>query len=285
MILSLDKQRVLVSLLRIDQMSMLEISIYLDVLRVIVSLSFLLASSWYDYKFREVSNRMWILFAPIGFVLTFVQYTFELAAGKASSIFIFWIVSVAITAAISLSLFYAGFFGGADAKALICLSIAIPIYPEFSLSRFTVVIPLFPLATLVNAVFASSLLVLAIMCRNIVRYVQLKGEIFKGLEHEPFWKKALVFVSGIKVNPEKLRDNFHYIPLESLVIGEGGEVTRHLKVSPQLEEKNSMALESLDGEVWVTPGLPFLIFVTIGFIAAFFFGDFTTWLANLMLNL
>jgi len=129
------------------------------------------------------------------------------------------------------------------------------------------------------------LLVLAIMCHNIVRYVQLKGEIFKGLEHEPFWKKALVFVSGIKVNPEKLRDNSHYIPLESLVISEGGEVTRHLKVSPQLEEKNSMDLESLDGEIWVTPGLPFLIFVTIGFITAFFFGDFTTWLANLMLNL
>ena len=267
-------------------MSMLEISNYLDVLRVVVSLSFLLASSWYDYKFREVSNRMWMLFAPIGFVLTFVQYTFEWATSKASSsIFILWIVSVAITAAISLSLFYAGFFGGADAKALICLSIAIPIYPEFSLSRFTVVIPIFPLATLVNAVFASSLLVLLIICRNIVRYVQLKGEIFKGLEHEPFWKKAIVFVSGIKVNSEKLRDNFHYIPLESLVISEDGEVTRHLKVSPQLEEKNLMDLEGLDGEVWVTPGLPFLIFVTIGFITAFFFGDFTTWLANLMLNL
>ena len=267
-------------------MSMFDASYCLDVLRVVASLSFLTASSWYDYRFREVSNRMWMLFAPVGFILTFVQYAFEWAAGKASSmIFILWIASVAVTAAVSLFLFYAGLFGGADAKALICLSIAIPIYPKFSLSRFTVVIPIFPLATLVNAVFASSSLVLAIICSNIIRYIQLGGDIFKGLEHEPLWKKALVFVSGIKVDLKKLKKNPHYIPLEFLVIGENGEATRHLKVSPQLEEKNPVDLERLDGEIWATPGIPFLIFVTIGFVIALFFGDFTVWLANLKLNL
>jgi len=264
-------------------MSTLETADWIDVLRVLISLSFLLASSWYDYKFREVSNRMWILFAPIGFALTFLQYYLEYAAGKASSIFIYWIISLAVTTGISLSLFYAGFFGGADAKALICLSIAIPVYPEFSPARFNVMIPLFPLAVLVNAVFASSILVLAIFFHNVIKYVQLKGEMFKGFEHEPRWRKIIVFITGIKVDLEKLKSGAHYIPLEYLVREKNGEITRHLKVSPQLEENDSRALEELNGQIWATPGLPFLIFITIGFITAFFFGDFTSWLLNLTL--
>ena len=263
-------------------MSLLETAGWIDVLRVSMSLFFLLASSWYDYKFREVSNRMWILFAPMGFTLTFLQYYLEYAAGKSFSIFLYWIISFAFTASISLFLFYAGFFGGADAKALICLSLAVPVYPEFSPARLYVMIPLFPLAVLVNAVFASSMLVLAILCHNVIRYVQLREEMFKGLEHEPRWRKILVFMTGIKVDSEKLKSGAHYIPLEYLIREKNGEITRRLKVSPQLEEEGLKGFEEFNGEVWVTPGLPFLIFVTIGFITSLLFGDFVTWLMNLM---
>ena len=254
----------------------------IEILRVLMSLSFLLASSWYDYKYREVSNRMWILFAPIGFTLTFIQYYLEYAAGKALSIFLYWAVSLGFTTGISLLLFYTGFFGGADAKALICLSITIPVYPEFSLTRFNVMLPLFPLAVLVNAVFASSMLVLGILCHNLIRYVQLKEEMFKGLEHEPRWRKIVVFMTGIKVDMEKIKSGAHYLPLEYLVRDKNGGITRHLKVSPQLEEEIPRDLEEINGQIWATPGLPFLIFVTVGFIIALFFGDFTGWLIDLM---
>jgi len=258
---------------------------WIDFLRVLVSLSFLSASSWQDYKSREVSNRMWILFAPIGFTLTLIKCYLEYTAGETSHILI-WMISLAITTGISLTLFYAGFFGGADAKALICLSIAIPTYPEFSSTRFYVMTPIFPLAVLVNAVLASSMLVLAILCHNLIRYVQLKGALFKGFEHEPRWKKILVFITGIKIDPEKLKSGSHYLPLEYVIGGESGEFTRHLKVSPRLEieEPGELGrLEELDGQIWATPGLPFLIFVTVGFVTALFFGDFVTWLMNMML--
>ena len=46
---------------------------YLELIRILLSLIFLLVSSWYDYKFREVSDRIWLLFAPVSFVLTFMQ--------------------------------------------------------------------------------------------------------------------------------------------------------------------------------------------------------------------
>jgi len=264
-------------------MSMTEIAWWLDVLRVLVSLSFLSASSWYDHKFREVSNRMWMLFAPLGFTLTLLQYSLEYALEKNSTVFIFWIISLAVTTGISLLLFYAGFFGGADAKALICLSIANPIYPRFSPARFNVMMPIFPLAVLINAVLASAMLVPVIFCYNMIRYVQLKGAMFRGLEHEAWWKKVLVFITGIKIDLEKLKGNSHYIPLEYLAEEGNGEIIRHLRVSPRLEEEDMRGFEGFNGQIWVTPGLPFLIFVTIGFIVTLFFGDFTTWLMNLML--
>jgi len=264
-------------------MSMIDIACWIDVLRVLVSLSFLSASSWYDYKFREVSNRMWVLFAPIGFTLTLLQYYMEYSAEKNSAIFVFWILSLTVTTGISLLLFYAGFFGGADAKALICLSITNPIYPRFSPARFNVMMPIFPLAVLINAVLASAMLVPVIFCYNMIRYVQFKGAMFRGLEHEARWKKALVFITGIKIDLEKLKSDSHYIPLEYLTEEKNGKIIRHLKVSPRLEEEDIKELEGLNGQIWVTPGLPFLIFVTIGFIVAIFFGDFTAWLMNLML--
>ena len=262
-----------------------EIIRWIDVLRVLVSLSFLSASSWYDYKSREVSNRVWMLFAPIGFILTLLQCYLEYSWSKTSLIYL-WIISFTVTTGISFALFYAGFFGGADAKALICLSIAIPFYPRFSPMRFRNVIPLFPLAVLVNSVLVSSILVLAILCYNTVRYVQLKGAMFKGFEDEPFWRKILVFMTGIKVDLEKIKKGSHYMPLEYLTKEKNGEITRHLKVSPRIEEEDSRELEDLEkisGQIWATPGLPFLIFVTIGFIIALFFGDLITWLVNLML--
>jgi len=262
-------------------MSMPDIAWWIDFLRVPVSLSFLSVSSWQDYKSREVSNRMWILYAPIGFALTLLKCYLEYTAGKTSGILL-WIISLAITTGISLTLFYAGFFGGADAKALICLSIAIPVYPDFSLTRFYVIIPIFPLAVLVNAVLTSSLLIPVILCYNLIKYARLKGTLFKGLEHESRWRKILVFVTGIKVDLEKLKSGSHYIPLE-YVAEEDGEFTRHLKFSPRLEMEDPRRLEEFDGQVWATPGLPFLIFMTLGFVTALFFGDFTSWLINMIL--
>ncbi|KYH40794.1 MAG: peptidase A24B, FlaK domain-containing protein, partial [Candidatus Bathyarchaeota archaeon B63] len=182
---------------------------------------------------------------------------------------------------ISLSLFYAGFFGGADAKALICLSIAIPMYPAVSPARRSALIPLFPVAVLVNAVLASSVLVLAILSHNLVMYARIRGEMFRGLEHEPLWKKMLVFTAGIKVDLEKIMSGLHYIPMEYLTRGEGGEVTRHIRISPSLEGAGFEELSEIQGQVWATPGLPFLIFITIGFLVALLFGDLTAWLINL----
>jgi len=73
--------------------------------------------------------------------------------------------------------------------------------------------------------------------------------------------------------------------LEQFSRGENGKVVRQLILFPTLEEENSEdkerfeeLLNEVDGKVWVTPGLPFLIFITLGFVAALFVGDFISWL-------
>ncbi len=88
---------------------------WLEAIRILLSFSFLVVSSWYDFKTREVPNKIWILFAPSGFVLSILHYLLF----ERSSLPIFWILSLFITVGISLAIFYLGFFGGADAKALI----------------------------------------------------------------------------------------------------------------------------------------------------------------------
>ena len=254
---------------------------HLEFIRILLSLLFLSVSSWYDYKFREVSDRIWLLFAPTSLILTFTQYYLEFTIKADYSIFFFWLLSLGVTIPLSLLLFHLGFFGGADAKALICLSLAMPAYPRISNAQFNSMLPIFPLAVLVNAVFAASMLTLIITCHNIIEYLHVRGEMFRGFEHEPCWKKMLVFITGVRINPKRLKDS-HYIPLEYAVKGKSGEVTRYLRVSPQIEEECPIYIEALNGQIWATPGLPFLIFMTVGFVIALLLGDFVDWMLILL---
>ena len=45
----------------------------LDLSRIFLSFAFLMYASWSDVKKREVSNKVWMFFAPLAFVLTSFQ--------------------------------------------------------------------------------------------------------------------------------------------------------------------------------------------------------------------
>lgn len=257
---------------------------FFEVLRIFISFSFLLISSWYDYRTREVPNRVWVFFAPAGFALAVLHLSLSNLAGESVDL-VLWLLSFAVTSGISLALFYLGLFGGADAKALICLSIALPVYPASIQHGINVLTPLFPLAVLSNGVLVSSSLVLLFTSYNLVKLFQTGGGLFSGLESEPIWSKIVAFTTGFKVDTNKLRNGSHFMPLEHLSKGGDGEIIRHLRVSARLVEETSQKnddhpsdlLAEVPGRVWATPGLPFLVFVTVGFVAALFFGDFITW--------
>jgi len=266
----------------------------LDAARVLVSLSFLFYASWSDWKKREVSNWVWVVFAPIAFALTTIQYVLFVPYLLRLDLLKLYAFSFLFITALSIILFYAGAFGGADAKALICLSLALPYYPLFLLSSLRVFVsPLFPLSVFSNAVLLAALSVLYSLLRNSLWKLKTGRKLFEGFEKESKWRKILAFISGYKVDAAKLEKTEHLYPLEDISERENGSSERRLLTMPKDEKRDEIVErvmkafreEKLQGEVWATPGLPLLIFITAGLIVALIYGDIVWTFLGSMLRL
>jgi preflagellin peptidase FlaK len=248
-----------------------------DGLRVLVSLIFLAYASWSDFRKREVSNKVWVIFAPLALVLTSLQF-FVFSPQLLHA----FALSFVTTSVLSVTLFYAGAFGGADAKALMCLSLALPSYPTYLLQpSFSLLSPFFPISVFTNAVLLAALSVFYILLRNYLWKRRTGERLFEGFEKESIGRKILTVVSGYKANMVELEKKEFLYPLEDIWIAETGESERKLIVMPKDEGKGEIVeriLEAsregkLQSDVWVTPGLPMLVFITSGLILALVFGD------------
>jgi preflagellin peptidase FlaK len=259
------------------------VNTFLEGLQVFVSLVFLSYASWSDLKTREVGNMVWALFAPIGLALTLIQMFF-FEAGSTEQLYWFG-VSVGITSVLAVALFYAGAYGGADAKALICLSLTLPFYPT-NFINWASDSPIFPLSVFSNAVIIAALSVVYVLLRNVVWRQRTGKPFFEGFKEESKGRKFLTLLSGYKIRLDRLeKDEFLY-PLEDIQASETGETKRKLVVFPKDEEREDIVQrivakakqEKNVDWVWATPGLPMLVFITAGLIVALVFGDFV-WVA------
>jgi preflagellin peptidase FlaK len=226
---------------------------------------------------------VWALFAPIGLTLTLTQMLFFEASSNEQ---LYWFgISVGITSVLAVALFYAGAYGGADAKALICLSLTLPLQPA-NFINWASDSPIFPLSVFSNAVIIAALSVVYVLLRNVVWRQRTGKPFFEGLKEESMGRKFLTLLSGYKIKLDKLeKDEFLY-PLEDVQALETGEMKRKLVVFPKDEEREDIVQrivatakqeKSIDW-VWATPGLPMLVFITVGLIVALVFGDFV-WIA------
>jgi hypothetical protein len=108
-----------------------------------------------------------------------------------------------------------------------------------------------------------------------------KKGLFEGLEKESTGRKILTFLCGYKVKVTQLETVEHLYPLEDFYVTETGETRRRLLMFPKDEEREALVERILKAtsegkfgdEVWATPGLPMLIFITAGLIVALTFGD------------
>jgi len=249
---------------------------FLDAARVVLCLSVFVYASWKDWEKREVSNKVWLLMAPSAFALTLLQYVLF-----SPQLLAFFAFSFGITAGLSVALFYAGAFGGADAKALICLALALPSYPSI-VFQFGVgfVSPVFPVTVFSNGVLLAALTVVYSVLRNVTWKVRTRRSLFEGFERESFWRKAVAFLTGYKVRVAALEKG-HFYPLEDVDVKKTGEGRRRLLVMPRDEKVEGIVERLLSAaregqvqdEVWATPGLPLLVFLTAGLVVALVFGD------------
>jgi preflagellin peptidase FlaK len=257
------------------------LQLLLDFARTALALGFLFYASWSDNKTREVSNTVWMVFAPLAFVLTFA----EVYIYRFSQLPLYGIC-FGLTALFAIVIFYAGGFGGADAKALMCLALVLPFYPTSLLAPLSEISPisqvLFPLSVFSNSVLLAALMTLVMLGYNVLWRARTRGKLFEGeYENGSIGRKILVLITGYKVSVQKLKEKWHVYPLEDAEEDSESNLKRKLVALPKDEGRDAI-VERLDravktgkihDTVWATPGLPFLIFITAGLVLALFVGD------------
>ena len=262
--------------------------------KVALSTAVLFYASWSDYKTREVGNRVWAIYAPIAFCLSLVEliiYSPEKLP--------FYGLSFGVTALFALLLFYSGGFGGADSKALMCIALALPFSTEM---LFTPIIAsgisplsqnLFPLTIFSNSVLFAAASGIYMLLRNVGKHITSGKKMFEGsLETQSIGKKIVVLITGYKIPIAKLKEKWHVYPMEDLETDEQNQLKRKLVIVPKDEGRNeivkrlSKAIEEgkISDSIWATPGLPMLIFISLGLIVSILFGDLVWILVSYVLG-
>jgi preflagellin peptidase FlaK len=225
----------------------------LSVLRLITGAGILTYASYTDIKTRRASNYLWVIMGVIGAVLLLVQY---LTIGFDN---IWYLVFIPIM----ILLMYAFFqmrllFGGADAKALMAIAILVPIQPSLvtSLGTFPIWTSFWPGSW---TIFCNSVILFLIIPLSLLIYNLAKRNVQ--------FPHAML---GYKMSVEKAKQTFVW-PLERIKDGK-----RKLSYMPKEfdADEELKAFENLGiTEIWVTPKIPFMIPLLVGFIVAFFPGD------------
>jgi preflagellin peptidase FlaK len=242
---------------------------------IAVSIFFFSLGSIFDLRTREVDDRVWLVYGPIGLGLSVVRLLMD------PTTLLITLISITLTALFSFGLFYFGLFGGADAKAVICLGLTLPLIPSGFTPILGYVHPFFPIAVLIMGFLCSVTLAVWFGLGNLATYLTHGKRLFEGLESEAWSKKALASILGYPTDLAKLRNTFYLYPMEEVVM-EGDKPRRTLKLyqnaetdrEPLVSElSDSFTKHGLKGEVWVTPGLPMLLFILIGLVITLVFGD------------
>jgi prepilin signal peptidase PulO-like enzyme (type II secretory pathway) len=258
----------------------------IDAVALSVSLLFFVVGSISDFKTREVDDKVWWAYGPLGATLTGIRLIID------PSLLLLTGISIGIAFLISMGMFYFGLTGGADAKAIICLGITLPLPPNSWQPLMGFVHPFFPVVVVMMGFICSGLIALWFGISNLVSYARLRHGMFEGLEHEGGMRKAIAFISGYPTHISNLQSKFYLYPMEEIT-GSGLSSRRTFKFFVDAESDRdklvSSFLEKLSatgfqGLVWVTPGLPMLFFILIGLAIALVIGDpiFTTILRSVL---
>jgi prepilin signal peptidase PulO-like enzyme (type II secretory pathway) len=137
-----------------------------------------------------------------------------------------------------------------------------------------------------TVVFNAFLLTLTVVTYTALRnlWYKLQGKtLFQGFEGEPVARKILAVLACYRVKRERLPGN----PGLSLAEAPTPDGRRSLsfRFKIECEKVSDEALAGLPEEVWVTPQLPVLVFITVGLAIALLFGDLVLTLVAWFLGL
>lgn len=119
--------------------------------KILYVLALLLAVSWMDIKTGRISNLFWLGFIPVSRFVSLI-----LARSSEYSYWVQLAFSAFTATALALLFFKLGFFGGADMKAILSISLVFPTQVRPILSPTSASVWL-PLSALINASLISAL--------------------------------------------------------------------------------------------------------------------------------
>lgn len=221
---------------------MIESLIDLNQLRIIAAIAMLGYASYTDVAKREISDYVWIVFGALSIVFLFLEPQFWEAFTNVG-------ISL-IVAPIVLIIWRLGMFGGADAFAIIVLALLVP---QITMSENTIT----PFTILTNAVIISIIPFFVNLIRNLISMT--KNDIFEGFT-ETKKKRIIALFIGYKAKNPK-----YSFSIEK-------KVGKHKKLN--LVMHHAEYAEFCDKpNTWVTPGIPYMLFITAGFVAQLLYGD------------
>ena len=214
-----------------------------EIIGISLALAMLILGSIIDIWKREIHDYFWIIFGSVGFLLIFTSLdifsdliTIGIALIIAPFVILVWRI---------------GLFGGADAFALIALAV---IAPMATFSTF----PISPFTTLSNAAILFVVPFFINILRNAI--AKIRGEeIFKDFD-ESLPKKIVAILMGYRAKKSKFG-----FAIEKTEKG---------------RKKFDFAIHHAENQefcttpnTWITPGVPYLLLITGGFIIQLFYGD------------
>ncbi len=239
-----------------------------EAVKVLVIGVMLAYTSWLDFRTREVEPKIWLLFGIPVLLLT----VYELLFLNELIYIIIMILGIVIVVGVVGAFYYIGLIGGGDLFALLVITLAHPWNPLYTILTNTVNTQLpFVMSVIVYASIGTFLLTPIYLVNNLLKE---KEE----LARVPRKYRILYAVTAAPVKISVLLKKRFWYPLERpwsekryktyFDVEEEDEDIR--KTIIRELEKGSLSSEQ---KLWSTYGLPFIIFITIGYVISMVGGD------------
>jgi preflagellin peptidase FlaK len=237
--------------------------LWLENARSIVSITLLSVGSIQDVKSRKIDDRVWGVFTASALLINILS----VLNGYVEPLW--WIVFAGLQSGLFLLLYYGGVYGGADAKALMCLSLMYPSSPtgfltDLSMGRLPVAF-----STMNNALMLTILYLPLNLLWNLS--VKLRGvELFKGLEKEGVLRRiaALLLLRKVRFSQYRAENNRFLLAERRSRSG-----LRRIVFSRRLDEDEAGQSFNDDEHVFTSFLMPLQVLILLGLVTRLFYGD------------
>jgi hypothetical protein len=215
------------------------------------------ASVW-DVAKREIPDGAWLLGIPLCLVLDLYGVLigevdlYPLAA------------SLTASAVIGSALCRLGFYGGADAKALVLAAAAMPLYIGSGPAALPFLL-VFASSTVFATVYPLGLLVL-----NLVDAARGRS-LLRGIEEKSMLRRLVLYFVARRVGLDRLR-GLSYFPAETVIFEEGRPVRRPVLLVQAEADVTALVKELekhrdlLENGVLASPTVPMVVFILSGML-------------------